>query len=483
MVFQMHKPLLVGGMGLSLLLLGWQSFHTQFLDFSQWLFWGMAGLGFVSWKLKKRSPSFFLSPVTPLYRENVDAAIAQAQVMLDNLATEAPEQEITGLRQKLTSLMSEFDRQTLKIGITGGKGTGKSSLQNLLVQKFIEKDLSLQETESLFIAENLESSLENLRNFDILLFLITGDLTDSEWQYLQKLNSSHHRLLLLFNKQDQYLPEERLEILQKIKQQVASILLESDIFSISVVPKPLKVRRHQADGTIEEFLEETNTNLEPLSQYLLALINQEKANLILGTIWREAKNIKKTARERLNQVRRDRALPIIEQYQWLSAGTALINPIASLDLLATAAINGQMVLDLSGIYQQKFSLEQAQTVATELGQLILKLGLVELTTQSLGSLLKTNAVTYLAGGAIQGISSAYLTRVAGLSLVEYFQAQEVSIQTKESINLDKFAQILQQIFAQNQRLNLLQDFSKKASSYLSNSTRITVENPVSSNAG
>jgi GTPase SAR1 family protein len=478
MAFLVRKPLLIGGMGLSLLLLGWQSFHTQILDAGQWLFWGTAGLGFFAWKWKRRSPNQIVSPVVPLTQEIVENAIADSKGMLEHLAAEVPEQDITELSQKLTLLSKEFDRQTLQIGITGGKGTGKSTLSNLLTQKFPEESLSWRETESLLVAENGEKSIADLKDFDITLFLITGDLTNSEWEFLQSLNRSHHRLLLLFNKQDQYLPEERLEIFQKVQQQVSSTLDKSSIFSISVAPKPLKVRKHQADGTIEEYLEETKVNLEPLSQYLFALVNQEKENLILGTIWRQAQQIKQTAKDQLNQSRRDRALPVIEQYQWLSAGTALVNPMASLDLLATAAINGQMVLDLSAIYQQKFSFSQAQTVAVEMGELIVKLGLVELTTQSLGSLLKTNAVTYLAGGAIQGMSAAYLTRVAGLSLIEYFQAQEVSIQANEGLNLERLGQALQQVFGQTQRLNLLQDFAKNAIAYLPNSTKITVETTV-----
>ncbi len=462
MAFVVRKPLLVGGMGLSLLLLGWQSFHTQILDASQWLFWGTAGLGFVAWKWKSRSPNVIVSPVVPLTRQIVENAIADSQVMLEHLAAEVPEQDITELSQRLASLSQEFDRKMLQIGITGGKGTGKSTLSNLLTRKFPEESLIWRETEPLLVAENREKSIADLKDFDITLFLITGDLTNSEWEFLQILNRSHHRLLLLFNKQDQYLPEERVEIFQKVQQQVSDILDEFSVFSISVAPKPLKVRKHQEDGTIEEYLEETKINLEPLNQYLLTLVSQEKQSLILGTIWRQAQQIKQTAKDQLNQSRRDRALPVIEQYQWISAGTALVNPVASLDLLATAAINGQMVLDLSAIYQQKFSFSQSQSVAKELGELIFKLGLVELTTQSLGSLLKTNVVTYLAGGAIQGISAAYLTRVAGLSLVEYFQAQEISMQTKEGLNVEKLGSILQQVFAQTQRLNLLQDFAKNA---------------------
>lgn len=477
MAVQVQKPVLVGGLGLCLLLLGWQSVHTHLLEIGQWGLWGMTAFGLLFWKLKRPAKNS-LSVVTPLTREAVDTAIAQAQILIDTLATEAPEQNVNNLRQQLAELPNHFERQTLNIGITGTKGTGKSALKILLTEKITTDNIHWQETDPLLTVESNQRSLQSLQNFDLTLFIISGDLTDSEWQTLQALHRNHHRLLLLFNKQDQYLPEERVEILQKIQHQVSTILPESEIFGLAVAPKPLKVRRHLEDGTVEEFFEETKVDLAPLTQHLTSVIAQDKADLILGTVWREAQSIKQTAKAQLNQIRRDRALPVIEQYQWIAGGTALINPVASLDLLATAAINGQMVLDLSGIYQQKFSLEQAQTVAAEVGQLIVKLGLVELSTQSLGSLLKTNAVTYVAGGAIQGVSAAYLTRVAGLSLIEYFQAQEISQQTGESLNLEKLGETLQQVFAQTQRLSLLQDFAKKAIAALPNSSKVAVENPV-----
>jgi len=83
-----------------------------------------------------------------------------------------------------------------------------------------------------------------------------------------------------------------------------------------------------------------------------------------------------------------------------------------LDPLATAAINAQLVMELGAIYQQKFSL-QAQAVAGTLGK-ILKLGLVELSPKQ--SLLSSRATRlhFVAGGAVQGVSAAYLTHLAGL---------------------------------------------------------------------
>ncbi len=49
--------------------------------------------------------------------------------MVEHLAVEVPEQDITELNQRLNLLVNEFDRQTLTIGIAGGKGTGKSISQ------------------------------------------------------------------------------------------------------------------------------------------------------------------------------------------------------------------------------------------------------------------------------------------------------------------------------------------------------------------
>ncbi len=104
-----------------------------------------------------------------------------------------------------------------------------------------------------------------------------------------------------------------------------------------------------------------------------------------------------------------RATPVIEQYQWIAAAAAFANPVPALDILATAAINAQMVMDLGNVYQQKFSLEQAQTVAGAMGSLMLKLGLVELSTKAVSTVLKSNAITFVAGGVVQGVSAAYLT--------------------------------------------------------------------------
>jgi uncharacterized protein (DUF697 family) len=149
---------------------------------------------------------------------------------------------------------------------------------------------------------------------------------------------------------------------------------------------------------------------------------------------------------------------VIEQYQWIAAAAAFANPVPALDILATAAINAQTIVDLGQIYQQKFSLEQAKIIASEMGSLMLKLGLVELSSRAIATVLKSHAATFIAGGLVQGISAAYLTRLAGWSLVEYFQQQEVTANSTSRLNIEKLGQTLQKVFQQNQQMGFLQGF-------------------------
>ena len=231
--------------------------------------------------------------------------------------------------------------------------------------------------------------------------------------------------------------------------------------AINVVPSQQKVRQYQEDGSYQEWLETKPATIKPLTARLEGIVNQDKQQLTWGKVWREAELIKQQSKLILNQIRRNSALPIIEKYQWIAAGTAFANPVSSLDLLATAAINGQMIVDLSHLYQQRFTLAQGQTISGTMAKLMIKLGLVELSTHAISAVLKSNAITYVAGGTTQGISAAYLTRVAGLSLVEYFQEQSLEPDENQTLDIDKLSSKIKSIFEQTRRGEILQTFVKQ----------------------
>jgi hypothetical protein len=442
-----------------------QSWQDSLVQVGEFGLLSLLAVGGGLWLLKQnraKDGSQLLNDL-PVDRATVQGAIAKAEAVVNQLAQEAENhQALATLREQVANLTAELDRQEMIAAVTGAKSVGKTTLIKVLEQNVELSDatsLQFQETPPLFVeaAEKSDCAvLAEAKKSDVVLFLTNGDLTDSEFQSLQQLKAANQSTMLVFNKQDQYLPEERVCVLQSLKHRVPSIVVAT-----AASPIPIKVRKHQQDGSVQESLEVPAPDIQQLTSQLGEMVAQQGQQLVWATTMRKSLLLKAEAKNWLNGIRRDRAIPVIEQYQWIAAAAAFANPVPALDILATAAINAQMVMDLSGIYQQKFSLEQAQTVAGTMGSLMLKLGLVELSSKAIGTVLKSNAITFVAGGAVQGVSAAYLTRIAGLSLVEYFQQQEVAMNSEGGLNLDKLRQTLQKVFQQNQQIGLLQSFVKQ----------------------
>ncbi len=464
-VVKLQRPILVGGLGLSFSLWMLDSWHDSIVQVSEFGLLSALAIGGGLWLFQKNRPQARVEQfdIKLVERADVENAIAQAEVVINQLVQESENHPAIGyLREQVNQLLLDLDRQEIKLAVTGGKSVGKTTLIEVLKsnwQATIKQKFSFYETAPLFIkaSDNSETDVvTEVETSDFVLFLTNGDLTDSEFQTLQQLKAANQPVMLVFNKQDQYLPDERASILLSLQQRT-----QGNLVATAVSPLAIKVRKHESDGSVQEWLEQPAADIQQLTQQLSKIVTQQAQKLVWATTWRKAKLLKAEAKNWVNGVRRDRATPTIEQYQWIAAAAAFANPVPALDVLATAAINAQMVMDLGNIYQQKFSLEQAQTVAGTMGSLMLKLGLVELSTKAVSTVLKSNAVTFVAGGVVQGVSAAYLTRVAGLSLVEYFQQQEIALDSGNNLNLEKLRQTLQNVFQQNQQMAFLQGFVKQ----------------------
>ncbi|MDB9400542.1 DUF697 domain-containing protein [Microcystis aeruginosa CS-567/02-A1] len=471
MVVKLQRPILVGGLGLSFSLWILQSWHDSIVQLSEFGLVGALAVGGGLWLFQKNRPKNSLEPLDGIVvdRAMAESAIATTQTVINQLAIEAENHiALETLRSQVAQLLLELDRQEIKLAVTGGKSVGKSTLIQVLESsnwEAAQPKVTFSETPALFreAGENSDAAvLAEIQQSDFVLFLTNGDLTDSEFQSLQQLKAANQPAMLIFNKQDQYLVDERASVLLSLKQR----MLEN-VVATAASPIPIKVRKHEADGTVQEWMEQPEPDIQQLTQQLSEVLTQQGQQLVWTTTLRTAKLLKVEAKNWLNETRCDRATPIIEQYQWITAAAAFANPVPALDILATAAINAQMVMDLGNIYQQKFSWEQAQTVAGTMGSLMLKLGLVELSTKAVSIVLKTNAVTFVAGGVVQGVSAAYLTRVAGLSLVEYFAQQEIALDSGNALNLDKLRQTLQNVFQKNQQMGFLSTFVQQGVKRLS----------------
>jgi hypothetical protein len=92
-----------------------------------------------------------------------------------------------------------------------------------------------------------------------------------------------------------------------------------------------------------------------------------------------------------------------------------------LDLLAAAAVNAQMVVEIGKIYGCELNMERGKELALSLGKTMVSLGIVRGAIELLSTALRLNVATIVIGKAIQGVTGAYLTRIAGKSFIEYFR--------------------------------------------------------------
>jgi uncharacterized protein len=483
----LQRPLLIGGLGLTLGLWGMDSVSHNLAGVGDLFTLGAIAAGGGYWLYSRRRHQ---SPIAATNVEinsvTLDRAISQVELIIAQLRIEQPIISIIDqLQQQLTIAKTNLTRTERRIAISGGQRVGKSSLMRLLPSKQIVADpvlaspLEYIEVPALFASgregQAAAAQAEQISlNADLVLFLTNGDLTATEYKYLVTLHQANQRVILILNQADRYLPDERNLILQKLQTSVAGTIAATEIVATAAAPAPIKVRTIQADGTEVATLETLPADILSLNQQLTSILTTAGEKLVWATTYRQVAQVQVVAKTALNQVRRDRALPLIEQNQWIVGAAAFANPVPALDLLAAAAVNAQMVVDLGAIYQQKFSLAQAQAAAGAMGSVMLKLGLVEVCTQAVAGLLKTNAITYVAGGLVQGLSAAYLTRIAGLTLVEYLEAQDlVAPEPTREWNFDLLGNMLQKVFEANQRLAYLQTVVKQGLDRLSPGTSKT----------
>jgi uncharacterized protein (DUF697 family) len=468
----LKRPLLVGGLGLSATLALLGSTHINPLDSSTLLSALALGSGLWWWRRgdsSRTSPPTAPRPIAPpvVDRSRVKAELAALAALVETLAEEsamastALPEAINRYRQEHQALGTEVNRQTIQVAIAGDPRTGKTTLLELLTAPGTEAKAEANPLSFAEVTLAPTAAPPDWLGYDGVVLVTDGDMTDSALTLLRERVMAGQGAVLVFNKQDHYDPTDQQTILAQLQQQMASLPVPVPVVSTAAAPRPIKVRRHQADGTVIEMMETPDPAIAALHTTLAAALVAERPTLVAATVLRRALALRQQVQTDLNRLRRDRAMPLIDQLQWVAGAAAFANPVPTLDLLATVAINGQLIMDLGKLYGFNLSLDEAKTAAGTLASLTVKLGLVELSTQVLTAVLKSHFATYLAGGLVQGLSAAYLTRMAGLSLVEYFEQAALVGTPATALSWAAIAQRLQSTIQQNRQLSLLQTLTRQ----------------------
>ncbi len=155
-----------------------------------------------------------------------------------------------------------------------------------------------------------------------------------------------------------------------------------------------------------------------LSRHLSQVLQAEGRQLRLANALSQTVTLHHAVELAIATKQRQDAQAVVARMQWATAGAVAVTPLPLLDLVAAAAINARMLVEINAAYGRSLSLAQAQPIAKTLVELLVKLGAVEVATQTAGALLKASPLAAV-GTPLQAASAAYLTRVAGYSYCDW----------------------------------------------------------------
>jgi len=367
---------------------------------------------------------------------NLDAIDRTLERVRDAVEREA-------LQQERIRMQTELERGDLRIVVFGGGSVGKTSLIRALLQELVGSvgapmgsttsssldryRLRLRGLERAVILEDtpgiLESGAEGLRReelarrqaarADLLLLVVDGDLRASELAVFDTLASLGKRLLLVLNKCDLRGEREEERLLELLRHRCGKRISAEDVIPASAAPQSVPMpggRPLQPEPEVD-----------PLLRRIAAVLHADGEELIADNLLLQCRQLGEASRQLLDQQRRRDAEGLVDRYMWIGAGVLAVTPLPGLDLLGTAAVQAQMVIEIGRLYGVNLSRSHAQDLALTVGRSLAGLGLVKGGVALLGSALSLNLPALLVSRAVQAVSAAWLTRLAGRSFIVYFQ--------------------------------------------------------------
>ena len=377
--------------------------------------------------------------------------------LADNLTTSgdlAEDQRLSAeLREEIgasiEALETKRHRQKLEIVAFGTVSSGKSSLLNALAGREVfasdvrggttqtrseipwpgADQVILVDTPGLAEVHGEQrgaEAAESARDADLVLLVVDGPLKAYEIEIVRRLTKMEKRVLVCLNKEDWLSDSQREELTAQIVEQVAPAVESADVVAVRAAPSIRQRVRVLPDGSETSEQTETSADITPLARRMMQTITRDGRDLLLANLLLQSRGLVEEARRRVTATLDARADETINKYMWAAGSATAVNPIPLLDLAGGSALTVKMVLDLAQIYRQSIDTDTVVNLLGQLGKnLIAMLGVTAITpaiAAGVGTLLKTvPGVGTIAGGLVQGLVQAVVTRWIGRVFCEYFR--------------------------------------------------------------
>ncbi|GAP98962.1 GTP-binding protein [Leptolyngbya sp. NIES-2104] len=410
---------------------------------------------------------------------------------VSEVKTEAAQENLQAVRQQVAQIQDEIARRELiarskqieqdlarrefRLVIFGTGSSGKTSLVNALIGQIVgkvgapmgtteagatyrmklqgvDREVIITDTPGILEAGVAGTERETLARrlateADLIVFVLDNDLRQSEYEPLQALTQIGKRSIVVLNKADLYVQEDLEAILARLRERVRGTVALDDVVAIAANPPRMQTETGEwlyPDPEITDLIDR-----------IVHILRTEGEDLLADNILIQSQRLGEEARRLIDEQRHKQAEKLVDRYQWIGAGVIAATPIPVVDLLATAAVNAQMVVEIGRIYGCEITIDHAREMAISLTKTLVGLGIVRGAIEIATTALQVSVAGLIAGRAIQGVSAAYLTRIAGRSFIEYFR-------NNQSWGDGGITEVVQKQFQLNRRDEFIKTFMQDA---------------------
>nr|WP_211176107.1 GTP-binding protein [Brasilonema sp. UFV-L1] len=305
----------------------------------------------------------------------------------------------------LTSTLNKLDYNVIRIAAFGLVSRGKSAVLNaLLGQKILQTgplngvtqyprsvrwnpsgkvQVELIDTPGLDEIEGesrAQMAREVMRQADLILFVVSGDITRTEYQMLCELREAQKPLILVFNKIDLYPDTDKTAIYNNLQQLGAGNpqgkpLQPDEIVMVAAEPAPMEVRVEWSDGGVAHEWETLPPQIDELKETILKILNREGRSLLALNALIQARDAQEAIAQKTLDLRQQQAEDLIWQYTKYKALAVGLNPIAFLDILGGTIADLALIRSLARLYGLPITSYQAgkilKTILLSSGGLLL----------------------------------------------------------------------------------------------------------------
>ena len=391
--------------------------------------------------LRQQTNEFFNNNTDKLIQNNSKHAASESLASIDKIINLIQDKVSTeALTQERERVEEELKRGDLVVVVFGTGSSGKTSLIRALLNEIVgnvgaamgstkrdnsyklqlkglQRGIKIIDTPGILETgeegkQRAKLAIAKASTADLMLVVVDSDLRAGEREVIKSLSIAGKRLFIVLNKIDLRGEEEERRLLELLRARCKGFVDPSDIVPCTSAPQSIPRpggRPYQPQPEIDILIKR-----------LARVLHEDGDELIAENILLQCRSLGEKGKQLLRNQRLLKAKKIVDKYTWVSSGVVAVTPLPGIDLLGAAAVNAQMVIEIAKVFSIKITGIRAQELALSVGKTLTKLGIVKGSVSLISSTLSLSLPTLIISRIIQGVTAAWLTRVAGASFITYF---------------------------------------------------------------